>query len=507
MSKRLARNSLFGALSGLCQGFGGFISTVLVARLLGVDGTGEFGLAVWVGLLAATIADVGFSASLSRYIPELMHNKAEEEARALAWLLIRLGIFGLLGILITFAVVALINFDFLKNFFSSIGWMLVGILAASQFLLGLGGSYLRGYQRFEAHALFSAAKLILQPSAVCVGALIAGTEGALVGYVAGNFIFVLCFIGFKKRRVPVSAKLRARVRRYSIYSWASAITTTLVWGRFEIVFLSVFTGLGAVGLFTVATSFTAIIDNLLLLVTTGLLPHFSATAYSAGPGVIQSQFRTVVRTLAFVAFPVCIGTAAICEPVFLLLYGEAFEAAVPAAIVLLLVTAINGAVAPVGGSIVRAYERNDFIFYANLFGAFITIIGCLALVPMFGLMGAVAVRALVQLSLTVSAIWFLETRLQISMPFSDLARLLLAAIAAAVAAQLALGFFDGLAGLPIAVTSGAVAYFVTIRIMKCIPPGDIDRFLLLTKNLPQPLPVIGLPIMKVVFGAGSLQKT
>ncbi len=60
--------SLFVSASGIMSLIAGFISSVVIARLLGADGTGLTALALWVAITAAIVASTGMPAIVLRYI-------------------------------------------------------------------------------------------------------------------------------------------------------------------------------------------------------------------------------------------------------------------------------------------------------------------------------------------------------------------------------------------------------------------------------------------------------
>ena len=66
MSGSFVRNSVVNAVAGACVTLGGFTSSVVVARLLGVAGTGIMAYAAWSVTVAIIVADVGMPGALSR---------------------------------------------------------------------------------------------------------------------------------------------------------------------------------------------------------------------------------------------------------------------------------------------------------------------------------------------------------------------------------------------------------------------------------------------------------
>jgi hypothetical protein len=86
---QFARNSVFGTLAGGLIALGGVIANIIVAQCLGVENTGVVAFALWVALVTAAIVDLGFQATLARYLPELIAAGREREAQRLSGALLR----------------------------------------------------------------------------------------------------------------------------------------------------------------------------------------------------------------------------------------------------------------------------------------------------------------------------------------------------------------------------------------------------------------------------------
>src|ERR1700681_2956455 len=68
---QFGRNSAYGTIAGLCTAIGSVLANVIVAHMLGVEGTGVIVFALWMAMLAAAVTDLGAQATLARYLPEL----------------------------------------------------------------------------------------------------------------------------------------------------------------------------------------------------------------------------------------------------------------------------------------------------------------------------------------------------------------------------------------------------------------------------------------------------
>ena len=56
MANSFVRNSVVNAVAGIFTTLGGFLGTILVARLLGVSGTGIVAFATWAVTIAVMVA-------------------------------------------------------------------------------------------------------------------------------------------------------------------------------------------------------------------------------------------------------------------------------------------------------------------------------------------------------------------------------------------------------------------------------------------------------------------
>jgi O-antigen/teichoic acid export membrane protein len=193
--------------------------------------------------------------------------------------------------------------------------------------------------------------------------------------------------------------------------------------------------------------------------------------------------------------------AAIMPAALPLIYGSAFADAVPAATILLIAAGI-AAMSSVGASLIFAMERSDLIFASGLVAAALSVLAGLTVVQSFGLMGAVWARAGVQLVAVALGCWFVARWLRCPIPFGDLARIVTAAALSGVAARGALLLPLGAASLPMAITTGVVTYLVFSRLLRVLPPQDVERLHSLSRALPARLHGPADRLLRLVFERG-----
>jgi O-antigen/teichoic acid export membrane protein len=483
-ASQFAHNSGFGSIAGLCTALGSFLTTVIIAQLLGVESTGLIAYALWIVSVAATVADLGAQAALARFLPELGGVGRWHAADSVAVYLFRP--------LVAASAVALAGFILYAGWQWRVAgtgehqpslWLTMGCATALLTLTGFSYGRLRGMQRFDRLALLSIVSLTIQLAGVALGSLVAGPAGAMAGCCAGLLLPAVYGAFSLPRRRPIPERLRRRVYLYALYAWGGGLVSVFVWSRIEILFLQHAKGSEEVGLFSVALTLSSLASQGPILLTAGLLPYFASTFGRGALDEMRAAYATAARVLAFLVCPACLGMAAITPAALPLIYGQAFAGAIPAAMVLLVAAGI-AALSSVGSSLIFAMERSDFIFASGLAAALLSVVAGMTVIQTFGLMGAAWTRAGVQFVAVALGCWFVMRRLRCPIPFRDLAWIAIAATLCAIAARSVLLLPLGAASLPAAIAAGAAVYLVLCRCLRVLPPQDVHRLRLLSRALP-----------------------
>ena len=475
---RFARNSLFGTVAGLSTALAGILGSVIVAHALGVASSGRVAYALWLAMVTAAIADLGVQPTLARYLPELAASGQQQQIGALIAAL-RSPIVATAGIsLAGFAAFALLQRESEGSY-----WVFVGLAAALQVLAGMTYGRLRGLQRFDIVARLSIAALLCQLTGIAVGAFGFGVSGALAGYCCGALIPAVLAWRPVNPEPALALGLRVRTRRYALYAWAAALSSTVVWSRAEVFFLQRSWGSAAVGLFSVGLTLANLAAQGPTLLTAAILPHFAQGFGKASIGEMHAAYAAATRVLAFLVLPAAFGMAAILPTALPIVYGQQFAPAVPATTVLVAAAGFS-AISTVGASLVLAMDRSDFVFISGTVAAVLTVLTGLTVIPAFGLIGAAWARAAIQLSAIAFGSWFIVSRLRFPMPFRDLSKLLLAAALCGIAARISLAAVPGWPSLPTAIAVGAVIYVGCVRILAALPASDLERLRAMSRILP-----------------------
>lgn len=503
---RFVRNSLLGTIAGISTTLGNFVSSLVVARLLGVDQAGLVAFAVWIIFFGTTIIEAGVPFTLARYMPEVAARDGDAQARSLAALLFRPFVVAALlpavGFTLYAAWLRLQSGGFgitAQPLTDPVLCLLIGLNTTTLALGDYARSFLRGTHNFGRVAKVTTTSALLQIAGLCVGSYMFGPRGAMAAYLAASLAPLIVLRDLRGHRRPVPKEIMRRVARYTRFRWASDLLGFFIWSRVEILFLQLTWGVKAVGLFTVGMTLSNLAVQGPLMLTWALMPQFSEQHGRKDRESMRQLYGTATRLLAFLVFPACFGLAAILPTLLPLLYGAAFVGAIPAAQILVCAASIS-AVSAVGANLVWALERSDVDFYAGLVGASLSVLGGLLIIAPFGEIGAAVSRGMTQLAAVTIASWFLTQRLGFAIPVGALMRLLVAAALCGIAAHVTLALRDGLPGLVLAIAAGAASYLVAVRVVGGLQPEDIIRLRSALRALPLPIARTAEPLAQFILG-------
>jgi O-antigen/teichoic acid export membrane protein len=488
MATKFVRNSSYGVLTGVCATFGSFLTSLVVARTLGVEGSGSVAFFIWLVTTSVTIFAAAIPFVIARFIPEMMARGEGEQAAALVARL-----FKPLVLLIAIPCLAFLTYSVWIYFLGAgerlytqnpLAYVLVACCCVAQAVGDYARARYRGYQQLDKLASIVILSVGLQILIVAAGSLLFGVPGALCGYLVGSGLPALFLARGLRTNAFVDPELLRRVRRFARFRWASEILAAFVWARIEIVFLQGYVDHASVGLLSVGMTLANLAVQGPLMMTWGLLPKFAEHFGNSQTIAASEAYATSTRFMALVAFPACFGLAALLPELLPILFGAGFTPAIPAAILLTCGAAIPAA-AIVGTNVVWAADRSDLDFYSGLIGACIAVAGCMTLIPAFGLMGAVASRVITQISVVAIFTFLMAKKLHIAPPFIDLGKILAAAIVCAVTARLVMVTVNGFIAIPLAVAAGAVVYAIATRLFHALPKADAIKIRAMAASLPK----------------------
>ncbi len=494
MASKFIRNSLFGIMAGFSTTFGNFISSLLVARILGVELTGTVTFVIWLTNMLVTIFVAGIPPTISRYLPELSTGDQSKDVLSgvLSYMFrpfIGFALIPVIGLLIyagwlTYDEIQRNSLNLHSNSLQNPTiYVIVAVCCGLQATADYVKAYYRGLQQFDQLARTIIVSVLFQISIIAVGGTYYGVEGVLIGYLIGNGLPSLYIAQVIKGNKTIEPELKNRIFRYARFRWAAEVMSAFVWSRIEVFFLIIWWGSGPVGLLTVGMTLANLAVQGPLMLTWGLLPRFTEQYGNNEIASMNNAYQMATRLMALLVFPACFGLAAIIPEILPLMFGKDFTPATSAAELLIFAAAIPAA-ATVGSNILWATDRSDLDFYSAVAGAAIALVCGVTIIPAFGLMGAATARVITQLVVIGLVSWFMAKKLKMSLPFKDLVKLATAALLCAGAARGMLMAVSGLTGVALAVLVGGLTYGVGLRVLKAIPVGDAEKINVMSSSFP-----------------------
>lgn len=482
----IVKNSVLNAAAGLALLLTGFVSSVIVARLLGPEANGMIAFSLWMVVTGALIAELGTGISMLRILPQLAARGYDSEARRgfasfLAWPVTAA------TLVLAIAATIWLHYEGPSHGLASTPAiaLLTGWLFVAQSLASFAKSYLIGEQQLGFFFRVSSVSALLQVLGVGIGAWHWGIEGALAGYALGQVPLLLTTLNVLRSR-PDSCGMQPRqIVSTSFLIVIEFIVTAIFLTRPEIVFLQEFWTSEAVGYYAVATSLANLALQLPMQLTGSLVPFYAAHAEKNG-SLTSDLLMTVMRNFAYLTLPMSFGLAAVAEPLVTGIYGPAYReagiivtilaAGVPAAVFLQLCT-----------QFAFSMDRQDIRLRTTVVGSAVMAIGLLATVPFFGGEGAAAMRNLTLVAMGAFILRYIPKSGDSRGIVLRILRIAAAALVTATLAFVATEALPGLLGVIVGIVAGALAYVPALRLMQAIDPADRSTLAGLSVRVPQRL--------------------
>lgn len=478
-------NLLSASIISMAAGVGsllfGFVSSVLIARMLGAHGTGLVAFAIWFGTIASTAAGMGLQNVLLRYMGAIEDPTRPGGGLARA-------IIGPFSLMITVASLAMLAWAGWQWFNGDQEMMAVWAATAVFHLIfaysSLALSAARGMNDFASSARKVFYGCLMQVPFVIVGAYFFGAAGALFGQMVRHLPTALSMRTYIAGPPPSANVVTPAMRKFQWNTWLSGLFGMLIWTRIEFVFLGLNHQAVDIGYFAVGMTLAGLVVQLPEQMSAALMPYFGRHHDNNDLEQLARSYRRVFRWVALVILPICFGGAAIMHELLPFVFGEGFAPAIPSAAILVGSACIT-AMTIFPSAMISARERSGFILWATPLVALIMISLLTVAVPSYGAVGAAVVRAAVHtLWLGILAVYCWKW-LSMPAPVVDLLKIIASALLSGGAAYAVLEYQGGLVGLVLAVMAGGFIYLVSLRLSAAIPDEDMAA---LDDNLQSTLP-------------------
>jgi O-antigen/teichoic acid export membrane protein len=329
---RIAKGAFWGTIGTIATRSFTIILSFVLARILGKEGFGEYGIINNTAAMISGFAGLGLGATVTRYVASLKVREPERAGK----------IIGLSSIITWFSAII-----YGAAFIYFAPWLAKTTLAAPQLApmlqissisIGLGVvnsvqvSTLTGLESFKASSILSSIFGIIQSLLVVFLAWYAGVKGAVIALALSSGFTVIAYY-IVSRKELFAAKIRVTFSealsewrilvKYSLPAFLSTITVGPVIWASNAFLANRHGGYGQLGIYNAAIQWDTFVQFFPALVSTAVLPVMS-DMYGRGDkkGSINVMWK-MMRFTAILVIPLAI-IISLLSPLIIKAYGSSF---------------------------------------------------------------------------------------------------------------------------------------------------------------------------------------
>lgn len=464
----MLRMSVINTSAGMLSMFMGFVCSIIVARTLGVEGTGIVAYALWFMSVATVVSDFGMPQATLRFIAR--DTKSEVRESPLFRSLLRRFVLTT-GLMAGGIVLYALWQQGHGNGQGSMVWIATAILFLSYAYASMAIGAAQGLGQFDRAASMTLIGCLVQPVLVFAGAFVLGPVGAILGHASRHLPQALDIRRYVGGPPPQDHKLPKDVAVYARNNWYSGSIFALFGARIELAVIGFFFTFTQVGYYSIGLTMSGMVTQFAVFSLAFVIPRLGVLHDQKDDRAVAAAFEGTIRWLAIVISPIAIGGASIAPELIPLVFGEDFQPAVWPAVILLGFSVAN-ALSSVISRAILAKDRSADELRMTIAWCAITTVALLVVVPANGQMGAACARAAASVLLLVILGVYCRRALGLQIPVAAVMKCIFAALLCAGAAVLVLSKLGGIAGLVIAVSAAAVVYLGALIVLRTVPRSE-----------------------------------
>ncbi len=482
----IARNSFWWGLELFFGLFAAFVTSVLVARVIGPQRLGYFQYVVWLTNITTAVGSLGLPTTTCKYMAEYLSGGDAPVARAIYGAGLRLQTCIAGGMVL--AGLGLVYFagDPVYRLAS-----LLLVINMGPRMIGLIPSYANNaaeaLQRNTPPAMLGGTLNVV----LTLLSLWAGWDlvGVAASFLAGSILETsLKLYGVHRRMAPVphgaiSPELSRRMLSYSGQGLVLMLLNVVVWDRSDLLILkNLNPDITQVTFFSLAFNLT----ERVLMFPTAFAASLGVTIMAQyGRGKERAQQLTVegAKYAFLVGAPLLLGMACLSRPLVHLLYGYRYEPLFPV-LSIVAVLAIPKALMAPPTSLLQTTENQGFLIWVGCCGGALDLLLDVLLTPVYGARGAALANGLAQTAAAI-AIWLrVRSLFRLDLRLREFGRIAFCAVAMAGATLLVSHSLGGYAGIGAALTAAVLVWFLGLRLTGAVTPANGKHLLLVGNMLP-----------------------
>jgi O-antigen/teichoic acid export membrane protein len=485
---KIGQTSLVVFVSKVVGSALGFLSTLYFARTLGAEVLGVYALVLTVVAWLILVADLGVGQALIKRISE----GTEQGAHTTAAVALVLALTTLISAVVLLGRPLLESYiaEFDQYVALSVVWFVVGFILAKLFYR-ITVQMLKGERKVHIAGLLDPTKIGVQSLIQVVLVVLGfGLFGMLVGGIVGAVLagaIGQVRVGLRPVR-PARRHFRS-LFNYAKFSWLGNLKAR-AFNEVDILLLGVFVQTSLVGVYSVAWSLSKFLDLFGTAIRSTLFPELSRTSTRESRQAAAGMVEDALAYTGLIAIPGLVGGILLGDRL-LMLYGEEFtDGSAVLGLLILAVLVFSYQKQLMGG--LNGLDRPDLAFRVNV--AFILLNAGLnlGLIRLYGIEGAAVATVLSTTTSLGLAYYMLSQLITFRLPYSELSRQVVAALAMGVVvfgARRLLssnGMVNNNAIIVVSLVGlGAGVYFLTLLVISTEFRATVDR------NLPVDMPFLG----------------
>lgn len=397
-----------------------FLSQVLLARLMGVKGYGEYSVIITALNFVIVISLFGMDTSVLRFLPSYLHQKNYRAAHGFIRFSYR--VISILAVVCSIGVFVFLlsnskryNIGFSEAIFWSV--LLVPFIV----FVNQASSVLRAMQRIKASLLPA---YFLLPVGMAFGwwyyysshQKLPVDAAMMINLIVTILVFIFIY---RKVTVHVNKTIPQAEPKPQRKLWIMVSATVLVTSllnlllkQSDILFVSYFLGNTAAGKYSAAAKMSTLVALGLSVIDYVYIPKIAALWESKKLTGLQQMIRDASRQILFITIPIVV-ILIVFGKWLLGLFGPAFTGSYIPLVILVCGQMVNAITGMVGGLLMMTGHQRIFLFF--YFISFVVQISLnYILIPKFGIIGAAVASASAVVFLNIIAYTYVRRKLKIS---------------------------------------------------------------------------------------------
>jgi O-antigen/teichoic acid export membrane protein len=417
--------------------FFGLLASALIARGVGPEDFGRYSYVVWIAGILVVVANNGLTSTGLRFISESLGRDDPQRASAVhGWLKRRqhLGVaIASIGFGLTYAFTLPPDWNMPVSVF--FGVVLVSLAAKAYYIFEISAA--KGHGQFAVEAVsttvMSTVNLLMT---LLLFVLQAPVVAYLVVFASANVAYyaishrMLASRGIAPANAPLEPELASRIKNHLV--WTILLTLAATFGNkaSETYLLSNFVGAAEVGYFAIAAALTrGGVELLAAGLNTVLMPMMAHGFGQGGTARVHAILSNSVRLFSFGGLLLAGVGFLWADVVVTLIYGSKYQPAIDVFRVMIVMAGVTLSQSAFG-ALLSTTDHQRVRAGVAVGSVLISAIAAFALVPRFGLVGAVLSYAISSSVIYVAVCVGIVKVFSVSLPWHELGRLGLAAVAA-----------------------------------------------------------------------------